>query len=255
MSAQNGWPRLRGLGVVPRLGVVCLVLVILGGVAASAAHLYLHYENRDERRGLTLDDVRAAYRGLTTTSTLLAAVQRGHPETMGAADRDALTRWLTGPRVAQDYDNLDLGDRAPVDVIAKNCLSCHSRKADDARAGPAKAILLDQWSDVQPRAISKQVNPMDRKVMVASTHAHALSLATLTLTLCGLLVMTSWPRALLGLLIGVLGIALLADMGSWWLASWSDSFTYVIAAAGMAYNGGVVVGCLLVLLDLCRPKP
>lgn len=252
--AADGWPRLRRLGLVPRLGVGAVVLVVLGGIAASVTHVYQHYQNRDESPGLTLDDIRAAYRGLTTTSALLGSLQRGHPETMKAADREALVNWLTADRVAENYDNMDLGDRSPAELIAANCLACHSRKT--AATAPGRStILLDYWTDLKEIAVSRRVSPMDRKIMVASTHAHALAMGSLTAVVAGLLLMTSWARALIGLFIGVLGVSLLADLGSWWLASQADIFTYVIAGAGAIYNGGMVLACLLVIGDLLMPRP
>ena len=43
-----------------RLGLTGLILVLLGGLYASALHMAHHYENRDERPGLTLDDLEGA---------------------------------------------------------------------------------------------------------------------------------------------------------------------------------------------------
>lgn len=254
MSQPTAWPRLRSLGPVPRLGVACLMVVIIGGVAASMRHLWNHYQNRDETPGLTLDDIRSAYRGLTTTSSMLASLQSGHPETLGPEARAALVAWITGPRLAEDYDNLDLGEKAPAEIIAANCVSCHSRKADAQKAGAARGIPLDYWDDIRPRAVSRKINPVDPKILVASTHAHALSMATVGLVVCGLLLMTAWPRPLIGLLIGLVGVGLLGDIGSWWLAPYGDAFVYAIVGAGAAYNGSLVLAALLVLVDVLLPR-
>ncbi|MCW5766644.1 MAG: hypothetical protein KIT68_11795 [Phycisphaeraceae bacterium] len=254
MSQPPAWPRLRSLGLVPRLGVACLMVVIIGGVAASMRHLWNHYQNRDETPGLTLDDIRSAYRGLTTTSSLLASLQSGHPETLKPESRAALVAWITGPRLAEDYDNLDLGEKAPAEIIAANCVSCHSRKADAQKAGAARAIPLDYWDDIRPRAVSRKINPVDPKILVASTHAHALSMATVGLVVCGLLLMTAWPRPLIGLLIGLVGVGLLGDIGSWWLAAYGEAFVYVIVGAGAAYNGSLVLGAVLVFVDVLLPR-
>ncbi len=247
--------RLRELGVGARLGVTGLLLTLLIGLAASGAHLYWHYQNRDERPGLTLDDIRAAYRGIEAPSLLVGALERGHPDGLDADSRAALLGWLRSGAISEAYDSLDLGPDAPAERIAASCLTCHSRSA--AGADPkAKAIPLDTWDDVKKVAFARSVSPNPVKVIAASTHAHALSLGALSLVLAILACASSLPRALSGILIGLTGLALLADVSSWWLARESDAFVRVIAGAGFLYNAGTALLILLVLADLWRPgKP
>ncbi len=57
-----------------RLGITLLVLVLFGGLAASMRHLVSHHENRDERPGLSLDDLTGAYHGMTSTAALIPAL-------------------------------------------------------------------------------------------------------------------------------------------------------------------------------------
>ena len=67
-------PLLRTLPLTVRIGISCLVLVLLGGLAASAMHLFWHYENRDERPGMTMDDLEGAYHGVERTAPILMAL-------------------------------------------------------------------------------------------------------------------------------------------------------------------------------------
>ena len=248
-----GWPRLRDLPCLAKVGVAALLLVVLGGIAVSMLYMYDHYENRDETPGLTMNDLEGAYHGVSAPSPLLEALRRGHPEALAVADRDALTKWLTGDKLSENYDNLDLGDSAPSEIMARSCLECHARK-NSATQPIAKTVPLDYWDDIKPIAFSKDIRPGSAKVLMASAHAHSLSLATLTLVLAGLLMMTGWPRALVAALIGALGVGLLIDLACWFVAREVAWATYGIVVFGAVFNGGSALAGVLVLVDVCRPR-
>src|SRR4051794_17679094 len=103
-------PRICDFGVAARIGIACLCLVVLGGLAASFQHIVNQNENRDEQPGLSMEDLKGAYHGVQTTAPLVKALTRGHPDALAKPQRDTLLKWLGGDRVAENYDNLDLGD-------------------------------------------------------------------------------------------------------------------------------------------------
>jgi hypothetical protein len=245
------WPRLRDLGLAARLGIACLCLTVLGGLAASAQHLINHHEMRDEQPGVSMDDLRGAYHGVQTTSGLVLALERGHPDSLPKPQRETLLKWLRGERVAENYDNLDLGDSAPNEIISRNCLSCHGKKASNPIA---KTVPLDYWDDVKKFAVSRKVEAVPLKVLTASTHTHALGLGSLTFIAAGLMLCTWWPRRLCNVLILLAGAGLLLDIGAWWLSRESAAFVYLVVGAGAAFNGSLALMMGLVLLDLFRPK-
>jgi hypothetical protein len=246
------WPRLCDLPLGARLGIVCLCLVVLGGLAASYQHIVNQNENRDEQPGLSMEDLKGAYHGVQTTAPIVQALTRGHPDTLAKPQRDTLLKWLASERVAENYDNLDLGDSAPNEIVSRNCLSCHSAKVA-ANSPIAKTIPLDGWNDVKRFAISHKIEPLPTKVLIASTHAHSLALASLTFIAAGLLAATRWPRRLVGTLVLLAGTGLLADLGGWWLARESAGFVPVIVAAGIVYNGTMALAMVLVMIDSLRP--
>jgi hypothetical protein len=259
--AEAPW-RLRALDPAVRVGLTFIVLTALGGLVASGRHVVDHHEGRDGRPGLSLDDVRGAYHGVRTTAPLTIALQRGHPADvtddgellLAAEERDVLSRWLASNRISEDYDNLDLGDAAPAEIMAARCLACHSRQAtlaDDV----GQRIPLDYWDDVKRVAFSRRINPVDVGILTTSTHTHALGLATLSLVAAGLVLATAWPRRLVHVLIALMGVALAADLGGPWLArSWAGAI-WIIVAGGGVYGVAVALTLLLVLVDLWRPAP
>ncbi len=254
--------KLRALSPAVRVGLTCLVLTALGGLAASAHHIVAHHQGRDERPGLSLDDIRGAYHGVRTTASLVISLQRDHPADvtedadllLTARERDVLSRWLASDRISEDYDSLDLGDAAPAEIMAARCLACHSRSST-LGDGVGQRIPLDYWDDVKKVAFSREINPVDVEILATSMHTHALSLATLSLVAGGLVLATAWPRRLVHGLIALMGIALAADLGGWWLARPWAAGVWIIVVGGSVFGAAVVLALLLVLVDLWRPAP
>ncbi|TDJ75686.1 MAG: hypothetical protein E2O39_03875 [Planctomycetota bacterium] len=250
--------RLRQLPAGVRLGLTLLLCVNLGGFVASGLHMRDHHENRDGRPGLALDDLRGAYSGLKSDSALVTALESGHPgELDGAAslspsDTQLLLAWLASDRISEDFDNLDLGDSAPAEILAASCLQCHSRSADDPIGG---TLPLEYWDDVKRVAFAREISATDVSILLASTHTHAIALATATIVLAGLMLLTSWPSALKSTLVFLAGLGLSVDLAAWWLARDRPELVYAIIGGGAVYALSMVWMMLAVIVDLWRPRP
>jgi len=252
--------KLRNLSPAVRFGLTCVLLVMLGGMLASAAHMYVHHSVRDEQPGLTMDDLRGAYHGVRTVAPMLSALQRDHPweyevdeaDRLLPEEREALLEWLNSDRLSDDYDNLDLGDAAPAEIIARTCLSCHTREASVANACPE--IPLEYFDDVMAVSISREINPTSLDILTISTHTHALSLATLTIIVIALALFTRLPRVVVSVLAFLMGAGLLADLGAQWLMRWHVEFVWVLLIGGLIYGGLTSLTILAVIIDLWLPK-
>lgn len=242
---------LRPLGLTARMGLTVLVLTLLGGLAVSGIYMAMHHENRDERPGLTMNDIRGHYAGVNVPSPMLEALKRKHPASQSEASRQVLIDWLEGDRISEDYDNLDLGDLSPAEIIDADCLRCHSRQSTDADAYPQ--LPLDYFTDVKAVAFSTDIRPVGTEVLAASTHTHAISLAVLALVSGGLLLLTGWPRRLVNPLILLTALGLAADLSGWWLARVAPGVVPMIVVGGVVFAGGVGLSLLLVMADLWRP--
>lgn len=249
---RNGLPRLRDLPFGFRLGLSALVLVLLGGLVASGAHLVGHHEKRDAKPGLSYEDLQGAYHGVSVVAPLRTALERGHPEGLAAKEREVLLAWLVGQRISEDYDSLDLGDDSPAEVIQRACLSCHARKSTQGD-GIGQRVPLDYWDDVAKLAFSREVSPVATEILVASAHTHALAMGVLSILVGLLALATRWPPALAGALFGLNGLALLADLSAWFLARDSAAFVPLIAASGAAWMGTSALLLALILLELWMP--
>lgn len=246
------FPRLTQLHPFTRLGVALLVVVLLGGYVASGIHMRNYYSNRDMVEGLTLDDIRSHYHGITVESPLIKALEEGHPEDLPDRERDLLLEWLSDPSTLSfKYDDFDLGDDAPAEIIATNCVSCHARGAtgEDAYA----RLPLEYFDYIQPLTVTREINPTTPEIIALSQHTHAPVMAVILLVIALLGAMTRAPRSLIGLVVFVGAIGLLADMSAWWLARSNDAWVYAIVGGGFAYSASTGLVGLLVVLDCLIP--
>lgn len=249
--------RLRALSCGVRIGLTALLLVFAIGLAASIAYIHDHHQNKDGEPGVSMLDLRGTYHGVSVPSPLRVALEANHPaplaEPLPAATRTALLEWLGRDETAisREYDNLDLGDLAPSEVIAANCLVCHGRADAAAKGGN---LTLDSWESVKKVAFGKEINPPPISILIISTHAHALTLAAVAALLILLLAFSRFGCTTQGVLGILLGVGLLADISGWWLARKFEAFVYVIVAGGAIFNVAFCVALLLLLLELWLPR-
>ena len=244
-------PKLRDMHLLFRLAIALGVVTLLGGYLVSGLHLMNHYENRDDRPGLTLDDIRGAYVGVSKPSPLIASLEAGHPESLAAPDRATLLGWLASSDVSLMYDDLDLGDEAPAEIIAANCISCHARGASGDDAYPK--LPLEYWDDISPIIASVNVQPNDREIIAASIHAHAPSMAIILIVLVLAAAMTRMSGLLTGAISALSSLGLLADMAGQWFAASFEPLVYAIVGGGFVYSAGVGLLGLIVFIDCVLP--
>lgn len=241
--------RLRRMGLSLRLAATCLIIILGGGYAAAVQHMFDHYENKDERPGMSMDDVTGSFHGVYSEASMIVAINDSMREYLSDDEHSALLDWLQDSRISEDYDNLDLGENAPADIIDRNCLNCHSRNAEEGGDIGARAPL-EYWDDIKPLAYSKQLDPVPLTILTMSTHTHALGMATVTALTALLFLGTGWSCRWRNRIIALTFLALLADLGSWWLARWSEPFCTVLVVAGGVYGGLLVLQLVGTFIDI-----
>ncbi len=251
--------QVRSLPLAARLSLSCLLVVVLGGYLVSGLHMSAHHQNRDGREGLSMTDIEGAYHGVNSEAPLTLALNAGHPGELAGQKApeewvtQALLAWLQGDpdRIIPNWDNLDLGDEVPADLLDASCVGCHSRTAEESlRAEPP----LEYLDDIRAVAFSREISPSDIKLLIASTHAHSLGLATITMLLSALIFATRYGARLKGGLSLCACAGLLIDLIAWWLARESSAFVPIIIVGGIAHAGGMVLIALCVFWDLWRPN-
>lgn len=236
-----------------RWSVALLTLVLLGGYIVSGIHMAWYYDSRDGVEGLTLDDIRGHYHGVSVPSPLIDALEAGHPEDLPDRERSLLLDWLDDPtNLAMRFDDFDLGDDAPAELIAMNCLACHARDATGADAYPQ--MPLEYFDDIQPLAVSRQINPTTIDIIAMSQHTHAPVMAVILLVVALVGAMSRAPGWLVGVIAFVGAAGLTADMSAWWLARQNEAWIYAIVGGGFAYSASTGLIGLIIIVDCLIPS-
>ncbi|HZW06813.1 MAG TPA: hypothetical protein VFF65_06790 [Phycisphaerales bacterium] len=242
--------RLRDLGFGYRIGLTGVLACLAVGQLAGLAHMRTHYDKRDDRPGLTVDDLKSAYHGLNAPSPLLASLNAGHPATLKEDERKVLVAWLTSGKIEQDYDNPDLGVASPREIVAASCLQCHSaRSASDK----AHTLKLDSAADIKKVAFSRQVLPTPPDKVTVSIHAHAPSMALMALGVMAMTAFSRWPRGITGVLAALCGLGLAAEFAGMWFARTNDAMINLLLGGGGAFHAAFALLTLLSLADLWLP--
>lgn len=244
--------RLRALPFLVRIGLSGVVAALALGLWASLEHVREHHQNRDGQSGVSREDLLGAYHGVSVPAPLVTALERGHPDALAGADRAALLDWLRGPDVSQRYDDPDLGERAPAELIGAACLSCHARRAT-AGDGIGERVPLEYWDDVAKLAQPKELAATPRAILVTTTHTHALALGTLSAIVGALLLATRFGK-LRELLAAAIGVGLAADLASWWLVRGSASWLWLLIGGGALYAAATALALVLVFAELWLPR-
>ena len=242
--------QIRSLPVFARLGLTGLMVVLMLGMGASAAHLFFHDKNRDESPEFTMDDVRAAYHGLDREPVLRTSLERGHPETLGPEQREVLLKWVKSGRITEDYDSIDLGAASPSEIIASSCVGCHAANGSDPKGA---AIRLASMENLKKVAFGKKVNPSPVNIVAMSMHTHAPVLGMLGVVLAGLVWMTRLARGVVGVMIGLLGVAMAVDFSCWWAARSFEPAVWGIVVGGAVSNGVMGMMAVVVVVDAWWP--
>ena len=245
-------PQLNRLGVMARLGLTVLIATMVAGYFVAGVHLLWHYENRDGVEGISRDDITAAYHGIEQESPLRAALMRGHPEGLVPEEKDALIAWIDSGAPGRDYDNFDLGDMAPAEVIDRSCLSCHAR-ASTQGAGIGQRVPLEFYDDVAKLSVAREVLPNSQAIVAASMHAHAPSMSVVMIVLGMLALCTPMARRVTGfvLMVGALGLA--ADFAGQWMARDTAAMSWVIVVGGFAAAGATTLLGLFAAVGMWAP--
>ncbi|MEZ5977899.1 MAG: hypothetical protein R3F34_06755 [Planctomycetota bacterium] len=240
---------LGGLPILARLGATGFVLVALLGLWASMKQIEQHHGKNDGEPGVSLTDVVGAYHGAKIPAPMRSAVEgtlAGHGGvTLEQDERAAMLAWLDDGRAAEMFDDIDLDDMAPVEILARRCGECHSSSGG--------APPFDTFADVKATLSDKELVPTPPELQLTSLHSHAPGMVAFGLVLALAALVSRFGRFLRSLPLALAGIGIALDLGAWLPARDSASLVYAIVAGGALFAAGCALACALVLLEVWLP--
>ncbi len=278
---MNGTIRLPKLPLPAKLLITLFVLIIGPGYLFGTANILYKHQDADGEPGLTINDLKATFHGLTRTykpedkvtvnSEMLIQVHpdgemREYLEEGGEPAIRGLITWLEQEAKEADFAKEGLvqeGDPSAQAIITAHCVECHNADGGDNEDLPfadtadeeAQFKLVDVASKAEINReesgeVTQEFKPTGTSRLIHITHVHILSMPVFTFIVGCLFLMTGVSDKL-KLLIGPLPmLAVMLDIGGWWLARWIEPFIYVIGAAGGLFGTMYALQILCILGSL-----
>jgi hypothetical protein len=270
--------RLATLPLPAKLLVTLFLLIVGPGYLFGTANIMLKHQDADLEPGLTPDDIRRTFHGMekeitpdatvTTTSVMLTQVSpegdmREYLEAGGETAIRALTTWLEQGAKESDFTQAGLaapGDQSAQEIIGDLCVECHHANGGDMEdvpfassddAMPEFSLVIEKAKpDFETNQAGPQIvklAPISLNKLVHVTHAHILAIPVFTFLVGCLFLMTGLGNGV-KLILGPLPmLAVMADIGSWWIARFVEPFIYVIAASGAVFGTAYALQILCIL--------
>jgi hypothetical protein len=277
--------RLAQLSFAGKLTVTLFLLIVGPGYLFGTANILLKHQNADGEPGLTVDDLRATFHGLTKTfkpedkrivnSAMLKQVlpggeMREYLDKGGEPAVRTLTKWLENAALKEEFTKpglVEAGDPTPQQVIQAQCIECHNADggdmeeipyAADAEAEPEYDLVM---ATAKPNFKTEtsgeqtiEIKPTSEARLVHITHVHVLTMPVFSFLVAALFLMTGVPQVLKTLVAPLPLLAVFLDIGSWWAARYFEPFIYVIGAAGGLFGATYALQILCVLWALWLGK-
>lgn len=237
------WKKVEGLTSLPVSSKVAitLFLCIAGiGYLLGFANIYLSYSPVDGKPGLSIADVRIAFSGSGSGSTLEKALDGSMKQYVDSeADAAKIKAWLKAGAKEADFGSVK-------EILANSCVSCHS--ADAKAAG----VVLETYADVSP--LLKADTGMSVSRLVSLSHMHVLATITILFLLCLVFSFTAFTEPVKIIVMAFSLASIAADIGSWWLAKFVSAFAVLVILGGMCLAVAFLALIVLSLYDLWLKK-
>jgi len=270
--------RLVRLSLPAKLLITLLLLIIGPGYLFGTANIYFKHQNADGVPGLGIDDLKAAFHGMTqefppedkviVNSTMLEQVRpdgdmREHLDKGGEPAVRGLIQWLENAAKEDEFKKPGLarpGDPSAQAIIKAHCIECHNADGGDmeeipyaatATSDPEYDLVMVTAKPETTRETSGvrtiELKPLSTAKLVHVTHAHVMTVPMFTFVVGVLFLMTGIPQSI-KLVLGPLPmLAVLLDISGWWIARYVESFIYVIGAAGGLHGATYALQVLCIL--------
>jgi len=227
------WKKVEGLTHLPMSSKVAitLFLCVAGlGYILGFFNIYFNYAAVDGKPGLSVADIRIAFYGSGSTTTLEKAVD-GAMKTNFASDAEYSTMkaWLKAGAKEADFASVK-------GIFDNSCISCHST---DLKTG---GVALENYSEVS--AVLQRDTGKSIPRLVSLSHLHVMGILSLVFLLCLVFSFTAFSEPIKIVVMAFSLCSIVVDIGSWWLAK------FIAAAAPLVILGGVCLAISFLALIL-----
>ena len=233
------WREKRSLSAAPMYGKIAITLILLIsglGYLLGFANIYLTYSPTDEKPGLSIADVRIAFYGARDKTVLEASIDGSMREYFPSdADYQATKDWIASGAKEEGFQRIK-------PIFEESCDVCHS--ADMAVGG----VVLVSYQDAQVYLQQDTGKSVNRLVSLSHTHLLAtLSAIFILVFIFSFVRYADWAK---GLVMVLSLLAIVVDIGSWWLAKFFAWAAPLVILGGISLALSFAVLIVLSLVDM-----
>jgi cytochrome c5 len=233
------WRETKGLAGIPLASKLALtVLLVVAGVGylLGFLNIYLTYSPVDQKPGISLEDISMSFYGARGGTKLEKSIDGSMRQYLASdAEYQAVKDWLAGGATEMGFAQIK-------PIFDASCSSCHSTEAAVAD------VVTADYADLAP--LLKQDTGKSVPRLVSISHTHVLATLAVIFLLVFIFSFARYPQGLKGLVMVFAGLAILLDVGSWWLAKLSPALAILVILGGVSLALSFLALIVLSLVDL-----
>ena len=217
--------------------------MILIGVAylMALSYMFLAIIEPHQKMGMgMIQGIEVKYHGSPDKSRLESALRGPMAGNIDQPDRDRVLEWVHNGALESDYPKVK-------PIIDNQCVACHS-------AGSGMPIpALDSYAAVQKMAETDRGPTITDLARVSHVHLFGISIFfLLTGAIFALSRLPTWLRVVIVVLPY---LAIICDIGSWWLTKFFPVFGVVVVAGGALMAASMGIQIMVSLWEMWLPTP
>lgn len=223
-----------------KIGVTAFLILAGIGYIFGFITILLTYGPKDQKPGLSVEDIRIAYYGKREATALESSIDGSMKQYFQSDKNYQLTKtWL------QDGAKED-GFPAVAETWKTDCNTCHSAEAQVA------GVVTVTYEDIKPYLAQDTGKSISR--LVSLSHTHICATLAILFPLMLIFGMTGFSEPIKVIVITLSSLAIPLDIGAWWLAKASGSLAVVLPIAGAVLGLSYSILILLSLYEIWLKK-
>jgi hypothetical protein len=230
------WKDPKGLKSIPmysKIGISILLVVAGVGYLLGFANIVVSYAPIDEKPGMSIEDIRIAFYGAREKTKLEKSIDGTMKEYFtDRAGYQTTKEWIAAGASEDGFPRIK-------EIFDVSCNTCHS--ADAQVAG----VVTVEYEDVAEYLKQDTGKSISRLVSISHSHVHGTF--PVMFALIFIFSFTLYKDWIKTVVIAFSAVAILADVGAWWLAKLSGALAPVVILGGLAL---ALANAALILLPL-----
>lgn len=214
-----------------KIGISAFLILAGIGYLLGFGVILSTYSPTDQEPGLSMQDVRISFYGARDMTAFEASIDGSMKQYFASdSEYDEVKEWLTA-----GFDEDGFAELKP--IMDVSCNTCHSSGAQVAD------VVTETYEDIKPFLVQDTGKTVGRLLSLSHTHLMATFVILFGLTI--IFARTQFSELIKRIVISFAYFALVADIGSWWLAKLAGPLAILVILGGISL--GVAFGSLVLM--------